>query len=509
MTFRDLAISPELLGALQTLGYNEPTDIQASVIPLLRRGRDVIGHSQTGTGKTLAYAVPAVEQTDAAAKTVQCLVIVPTHELALQVEACFNALSVNLPGLRTLSVYGGASIDAQTAGLNAGCQIVIGTPGRLCDHLRRGTLHLSDVKLLIIDEADQMLTMGFYEDLMTLIGAVSAPHTTGLFSATLSDAVHELAGQAMREPETVSVTHGKVALDAVEHLYFQVPAGYKPEALIRTIQFYDAPKVLVFTNTREAVSPVVATLLESGIRALGIHGEIRQADRARIMDRFRSGAVHVLVASDVAARGLDVDDVGLIINYDLPLDCETYIHRTGRTGRAGKAGRAVTFITGHNQVKELRRYASEIRHPIESRKIPTLAETVRQRQYTLLHRFAEYDAPAYEEKAAALIEKLSRRGLSQEDIARTAVALLLENQSGELNPDDVDVLTLAVAETRHTPQRTSSSRRGQKPRDYRPKERPAARKAAGERPKIRPAGYDRTAGNAEIPRHQRRKKKEP
>ena len=347
----DFAICEEIQKAIRDMGYESPTPIQEMTIPPLLSGRDVIGQAQTGTGKTAAFGIPMIERTDAADLSVQGLVLCPTRELAVQTAGEIAKLGKYRAGLRTLAIYGGQPYERQLGPLKAGVQVVVGTPGRVMDHLNRGTLDLSKVKFAVLDEADEMLDMGFREDIETILGQTNADRQTALFSATMPFAILSLAKQYLKEPEFLRVENKALTVEAVRQTYIPIRSFHKPELLARLLVRDNITRALVFLNTKLGVEEVVTRLQAKGFAAAGLHGDMRQIERDSIMARFKSGLVGILVATDVAARGLDIENVEAVFNYDIPLDVEYYVHRIGRTGRAGKEGRAYTFVVGRETAR--------------------------------------------------------------------------------------------------------------------------------------------------------------
>ena len=347
----DFEICEEIQKAISDMGYESPTPIQEMTIPPLLSGKDVIGQAQTGTGKTAAFGIPMIERTDATDLTVQGLVLCPTRELAVQTAGEIAKLGKYRAGLRTLAIYGGQPYERQLGPLKAGVQVVVGTPGRVMDHLNRGTLDLSKVRFAVLDEADEMLDMGFREDIETILGQTNPDRQTALFSATMPFAILSLAKQYLKEPEFLRVENKALTVEAVRQTYIPIRSFHKPELLARLLVRDNITRALVFLNTKMGVEEVVTRLQSKGFAAAGLHGDMRQIERDSIMARFKSGLVGILVATDVAARGLDIENVEAVFNYDIPLDVEYYVHRIGRTGRAGKEGRAYTFVVGRETAR--------------------------------------------------------------------------------------------------------------------------------------------------------------
>src|SRR5579884_1542681 len=376
--FAALGLGPDSLRAVAELGYVAPTPIQEQTIPALLAGEDVIAQAPTGTGKTAAYGLPLVEHLETDLLKPQAIVVLPTRELAIQVAEALHALGRYREAV-TLPIYGGAPYDRQLRALARGVQFVVGTPGRLLDHLNRGTLDLTGIRTVVLDEPAEMLRMGFIEDIETILAALPEERQTALFSATFPPRIARLAEQYMRNPRRVSVAAREAVAPRVRQVYYEVPGPAKLEALTRILDLEEPESAIVFVRTRGAADEVAERLNGNGYLAQAIHGEINQSQRERVLGRFRAGHTQLLVATDVAARGLDIPDVSHIINYDLPLDAESYVHRIGRTGRAGKAGEALTLVTPRE-----RRLLRDIEHGIHRRlerlRLPTPADVAARRR---------------------------------------------------------------------------------------------------------------------------------
>src|SRR3954469_15696716 len=331
--FSELGLSPEILKAIDKLGFEQAAPIQAEAIPVLMSGRDIVGQSQTGSGKTAAFGIPAIEKVDTSKRAVQVLILCPTRELAVQVSEELHKLAFFKRGIHVLPIYGGQSYDRQIYGLRQGAQIVIGTPGRLMDHMRRGTLRLDKTKMVILDEADVMLDMGFRDDMEFILQAVPAERQTVFFSATMPRAIQELIKKYARNPENVRIEQKALTVPTVDQAYYEVDRRFKIELLTRLIDIHDLKLGIIFCNTKRMVDELVDHLNAQGYSADRLHGDMSQAQRDRVMTKFRRSGLEFLVATDVAARGIDVDDVEVVFNYDLPYDGEDYVHRIGRTGR--------------------------------------------------------------------------------------------------------------------------------------------------------------------------------
>src|SRR5947209_12302555 len=371
--FSELGLSAEMLKAIDKLGFEQASPIQAAAIPLLMEGKDVVGQSQTGSGKTAAFAAPAIEKVDAAQKAPQVLVLCPTRELAMQVSEEVHKLALFKRGIQALPIYGGQSYDRQLYGLRQGAQIIIGTPGRVMDHMRRGTLRLNSLKMVVLDEVDVMLNMGFRDDIELILQDAPKERQTVFFSATIPRPIQQLIEKYARDPQNVRIERRELTVPTVDQVYYEVDRRFKIELLTRLIDMHDLKLGNIFCNTKRMVDDLADHLNAQGYSADRLHGDMTQAMRDRVMNKFRKSGLEFLVATDVAARGIDVDDVQVVFNYDLPYDGEDYVHRIGRTGRAGRAGRAITFVSGRAlfQIHQIERYTKVKMHQGNQ---PTTAE---------------------------------------------------------------------------------------------------------------------------------------
>ncbi len=346
-TFDSLGLNESIQRGLSELGYEAPTPIQRQTIPLLLAGRDVVGQAQTGTGKTAAFALPVLQNLDLGLNAVQALILTPTRELALQVAEAFHAYARYLGRVRVLPVYGGQAIQAQLVRLHSGVQIIVGTPGRVMDHLRRGTLDFSSLKTVVLDEGDEMLRMGFVDDIEWILAQAPEGIQKALFSATMPEEIRRIADRYLHDPASIQTVQRTLTVPTVEQRYVLVPESAKLEALAQILELEGTPGegVLVFTRTKTAAAELAERLNARGYAAEALHGDLNQAQRENVIRRLRSGQLDLVTATDVAARGLDVERIGLVVNYHMPYDPEWYVHRIGRTARAGRAGRAVLFVT--------------------------------------------------------------------------------------------------------------------------------------------------------------------
>ena len=343
-TFADLGLKAPILEALNDLGYEKPSPIQAECIPHLLGGRDVLGMAQTGSGKTAAFSLPLLNNLDPELKAPQILVLAPTRELAVQVAEAMTDFSKHMRGVNVVALYGGQRYDVQLRALRQGPQIVVGTPGRLLDHLKRGTLDLSKLSGLVLDEADEMLRMGFIEDVETIMAQIPEGHQTALFSATMPEAIRRITRRFMKEPQEVRIQSSVTTRPDISQSYWSVYGMRKNEALVRFLEAEDFDAAIIFVRTKNATLEVAEALERSGYNSAALNGDMNQALREQTLERLKDGRLDILIATDVAARGLDVERISLVVNYDIPMDSESYVHRIGRTGRAGRAGRALLFV---------------------------------------------------------------------------------------------------------------------------------------------------------------------
>ena len=370
MTFEEMCLDTRIMRAIAEMGFEQPSPIQAQSIPIAVEGKDMIGQARTGTGKTASFGIPMLQRINPKDKSLQAIVLCPTRELAIQSANEIRKLAKFLHGIKVLPIYGGQEISKQIRSLKGGVQIVIGTPGRVMDHLRRHTLKPQTVDIVVLDEADEMLNMGFREDIETILGQLPEERQTMLFSATMPKPILEIAKRYLQEPEIVKVIQKELTVPKIEQYYYEVNPRKKNEVLSRLLDMYDPSLSLVFCNTKRKVDELVADLKGRGYFAEGLHGDMKQSQRDRVMNGFRNGRTDILVATDVAARGIDVDDVEAVFNYDVPQDDEYYVHRIGRTGRAGREGRAFTLVVGKEiyKLKDIQRYCKTKikRQPIPS-----------------------------------------------------------------------------------------------------------------------------------------------
>lgn len=351
LKYSESGIHTDILKAVREMGFEVMTPIQEQAIPVLLDGKDMIGQAQTGTGKTAAFAIPMIQGVDPEIHKPQGIILCPTRELAMQAAEEIRKLAKYMQGIKVLPVYGGQDIGRQIKALSQGVQIIVGTPGRVMDHLRRHTIKTSHIKMIVLDEADEMLNMGFREDIETVLEDMPEEHQMALFSATMPQAILDITGTYQKDAVYVKVTPKEVTVAAIKQYYYRVAKKDKTEALCRLIDYYQPSRSLIFCNTKRMVDEITIRLKEKGYEAEGLHGDLSQNQRDTVMNLFRNGRCEILIATDVAARGIDVSGVDAVFNYDVPEDIEYYVHRIGRTGRAGKTGRSFTLISGREIFK--------------------------------------------------------------------------------------------------------------------------------------------------------------
>lgn len=453
LRFEELGIRQEILKAVKNMGFEEASPIQAKAIPVLMSGRDVIGQAQTGTGKTAAFGIPLLEKIDPKNKKLQAVVLCPTRELAIQVAEEIRNLAKYMHGIKVLPIYGGQEIVKQIRSLKSGTQLIIGTPGRVMDHMRRKTMKMDDVHTIVLDEADEMLNMGFREDIETILEGVPEERQTVLFSATMPKAILEITKQFQKDAELVKVTKKELTVPNIEQFYYEVRPKNKEEVLSRLLDIY-APKLsVVFCNTKKQVDLLVNALLGRGYFAAGLHGDMKQAQRDRVMQGFRSGKTDILVCTDVAARGIDVEDVEAVFNYDLPQDDEYYVHRIGRTGRAGRVGRSFSFVSGKEvyKLKEIQRYCKT---KIYAQKVPSLNDVANTKMENILE---EVDQLIADEDLTRFLQVIENRVNDSDYTAMDMAAAFLklfcsgqseneerENEFGDTGAEEAGMVRLFI-----------------------------------------------------------------
>ncbi len=428
--FEDLTLSKELQKAVQDLGFEEMTPIQARTIPLILEGKDVIGQAQTGTGKTLAFGLPLLESIHSRMKKPQAIILCPTRELAIQVAEELQRVLGHKRDITILPVYGGQPIDRQIRTLKAGAQVVIGTPGRTIDHIKRGTLKLDTVKMVVLDEADEMLNMGFIDDVEEILEHIPRERQTLLFSATMPKPILDLTRRYQRAPEFVKVVRQQLTVPNVEQSYFEVRESAKLDVLCRIVDMHGLKSSLVFCNMKRTVDQVVSQLEARGYPAQGLHGDMTQPQRNHAMDRFKRNRSEILVATDVAARGLDIENIEAVFNYDLPQDEEYYVHRIGRTARAGKSGQAFSFVVGR-EIYNLREIESYISTKIARKPIPTIADIEEVKTSAFLDKVKGVMEEGGLERFELIMEPLLKEDYAALDIACALLKLAMADDGKE------------------------------------------------------------------------------
>jgi len=469
LLFSDLGVSAEILKAVEDMGYTHPSQIQTQSIPLLLEGRDLIGQAQTGTGKTASFAIPIIDQVDVSIKKPQALILCPTRELAVQVEGEFVKLSKYKRGFSSTCIYGGESIDRQIRSLKQGVQVVVGTPGRIMDHMDRGTLKLDHVGIIVLDEADEMLDMGFREDIENILSDCPEERQTVFFSATMPKPILDLTKKFQKNPEIIKVLRKELTVENITQVYYEVKQPLKIELMTRLMNLNQYTLSVVFCNTKRVTDEVTEELIARGIMAEALHGDLSQAQRTKVMNKFRKGHCSVLVATDVAARGIDVDNVEVVFNFDLPLDEENYVHRIGRTGRAGKSGAAISFVTGRKDMFRIKDLEKFIKTSIDRVSPPSVSDLVDLKKAQFIkdvHRqiSKEEDNSFYEE----VIGQLLTEGLSLEQITLGVIKMQLANSVHEMQEQNFE---LDLSRDRERGSRDRDRDRGGRERGGRERER--------------------------------------
>ena len=436
MTFKDLGLPEFILNAVSDLGFETPSPIQQICIPHLLEGRDVLGMAQTGSGKTAAFSLPILAQIDPTEKHPQLLVMAPTRELAIQVADACEQFVKYAKGINIVTLYGGQRYDIQLRALKQGAQVVVGTPGRILDHLRRGTLSLAELKAIVLDEADEMLRMGFIDDVETVMAELPEHHQTALFSATMPEPIRRITKRFMNDPQEVKIKATQQSAPDIAQSCWYVHGFRKNDALLRFLEVEDFDAAIIFTRTKTGTLDVTELLEKHGFRAAALNGDMTQQLREQTLDRLRSGSLDIVVATDVAARGIDIERISLVVNYDIPLDAESYVHRIGRTGRAGRSGRALLFVEPRER-RLLRNVEHLIKKNIEEVELPNheVLQACRRKKFKdkITAQLEHHDLDLYRE----LLEDMFTADQSQEDIAAAMMMLLQGKQKLILPPDPV------------------------------------------------------------------------
>ena len=436
MTFADLGLPEFILNAVSDLGFETPSPIQQICIPHLLEGRDVLGMAQTGSGKTAAFSLPILAQIDPKEKHPQLLVMAPTRELAIQVADACEQFVKYAKGINIVTLYGGQRYDIQLRALKQGAQVVVGTPGRILDHLCRGTLSLAELKAIVLDEADEMLRMGFIDDVETVMAELPEHHQTALFSATMPEPIRRITKRFMKDPQEVKIKATQQSAPDIAQSCWYVHGFHKNDALLRFLEVEDFDAAIIFTRTKTGTLDVTELLEKHGFRAAALNGDMTQQLREQTLDRLRSGSLDIVVATDVAARGIDIERISLVVNYDIPLDAESYVHRIGRTGRAGRSGRALLFVEPRER-RLLRNVEHLIKKNIEEVELPNheVLQACRRKKFKdkITSQLEHHDLELYRE----LLEDMFTADQSQEDIAAAMMMLLQGKQKLILPPDPV------------------------------------------------------------------------
>lgn len=442
LKFEEMNLSYDIVRAVKDMGFEEATPIQSQAISVIMEGKDIIGQSQTGTGKTAAFGLPCLEMLDPDNKGLQALILCPTRELAIQVSEEFRKFLKYKENIKVLPIYGGQPIDRQITALKKGVQVIIGTPGRVMDHMRRHTIKMNSVRYVVLDEADEMLDMGFRDDIETIMLKVPEERQTVMFSATMSQDILDLSRRYMINPEYIKITRKELTVPSIEQAYFDVKEKTKPDALCRIIDMYNPKLSIVFCNTKKRVDEVVEQLQGRGYFAEALHGDLKQPQRDKVMQKFRNGTIEILVATDVAARGIDVDDVDIVFNYDVPQDDEYYVHRIGRTGRAGRSGKAFTFCVG-KEIYKLRDIMRYTKTKIIQKKLPTLSDIEEIKTANFLERVKEVIDEGALGKYIDMVDNM----VNEDDVAATDIAAaLLKLSLSDLISSDIDDININHSE---------------------------------------------------------------
>lgn len=424
ISYKESDIDERIVRAVEEMGFETMTPIQQQAIPCFLEGKDIIGQAQTGTGKTAAFGIPLLMSVDPKERGLQALVLCPTRELAIQAAEEMRKFAKYMHGIKILPVYGGQDIGRQIRALKSEVQIVVGTPGRVMDHMRRHTLKLDNLKMIVLDEADEMLNMGFREDIETILKETPQARQTALFSATMPKAILDITHAYQKEDAVhVKVAQKEVTVPLISQYYYQLQSKQKEEVLSRLLDYYNPKRSLIFCNTKRMVDQLAERLKERGYNAEGLHGDLSQNQRDTVMNLFRGGRADILIATDVAARGIDVDDVEAVFNFDVPEDIEYYVHRIGRTGRAGRTGRSFTFVVGR-EIYKLREIERTCKTKIKERNVPSAAEITTVKADKILNEALEVTENQNLEKMTAIVEKkLETAGITATELAAAFLKL--------------------------------------------------------------------------------------
>lgn len=442
LSFDEMEMSKEIRTAIKKMGFEAPTEIQAKTIPVIGEGHDIIGKSQTGTGKTVAFGIPALEVLDPELKALQILILCPTRELAMQACDEMGKLSIFKNGVKIVDIYGGVPMDKQIAKLRT-ANIVIGTPGRIMDHMRRKTLKLSNIKMVILDEADEMLSMGFREDIEEILEKTPEERQTILFSATMPKEILDLTRKFQKSPKLIEVDNKQMTVKNIDQFYYNVPMGRKMDALNLILSYKAPQRAILFCNTKRMVDDITEYLRKCNFTAEGLHGDMKQLQRIKVMSAFKKGNINILIATDVAARGIDVNDIDYVINYDIPQNTEYYVHRIGRTGRAGKSGVALTVCSGSKQVSVLQRIAKITKSQILFEEVPSFESINNKHNELILDKIEKMVKESIDLEYSDTIDTLLKRGCDPIKVAAAVLQIHLGNKKCKIK----DVVCIKAVKT--------------------------------------------------------------
>lgn len=450
-TFSQLGLDDTLTNALSELGYETPTPIQAKSIPILLNGQDILAQAQTGTGKTAAFALPVISHLDISVKRPQAMVIAPTRELAIQVAEAFQSYAKHIKGFHVCPIYGGQDYQIQLRALKRGAQVIVGTPGRLMDHMRRGSLKPESINTVVLDEADEMLKMGFIDDIEWILEQCPKERRTALFSATMPVSIQNIAKKYLNKAEKIQIKPAKNTLEQIEQSYIRVPKEQKLEVLTRYLEVEEVDAVIIFSRTKTYAAELSEKLQARGYAAAALHGDMQQAMRKKVIDRIKQGSLDIVVATDVAARGIDIDRITHVINFDIPYDTESYIHRIGRTGRAGRTGKALLLVTPRE-----RRLLNDIKHavnsPLKQIEPPSVKEMNRRRSEQLAEKVFAILAKS---KKLVRQHKMVESMLEQSEYGADEIAVALAYLIDQNNPLPTHDITFTEESPRKRPSRSN------------------------------------------------------
>ncbi|MFY9722455.1 MAG: DEAD/DEAH box helicase [Azonexus sp.] len=496
-SFAELGLSEGLLKTLSEVGYETPSPIQAQCIPILLEGRDLIGQAQTGTGKTAAFALPLMEQIDVKLTKPQALVLTPTRELAIQVAEALQSYARNMPGFHVLPIYGGQSYTIQLKQLSRGAHIIVGTPGRVMDHLERKTLNLDHLKTMVLDEADEMLRMGFIDDVEWILERTPAQHQTALFSATMPEQIRRVAQKYLVEPCEIKIKSATATVAAIRQVYWQVSGMHKLDALTRILEVEeDFDAAIIFVRTKTATVELADKLAARGYAAAALNGDLNQQMRERVIEQLKSGALDIVIATDVAARGIDVPRVSHVVNYDIPYDTEAYVHRIGRTGRAGRTGNAILFVAPR-EIRMLRTIERATRSPIAPLTLPSRADVTNKRVSDFKQKVVEVlNAEGLDFFSNIVSQIAEEQNVGAEEVAAALAMMAQEGKPLQIGGEDPPPARHAAMDDSRRP--ASFGDRERKPRFEERSERPRFEDRGGDKPRFedRPRRDDRPSRTA-------------